>query len=656
MPEHRLAAYAALLAERGRRPSDAEAVRSAVTVRRDRLTMRQWDRRLRPAEREALRQLLRDGVLVRVSELQTDAAGRPYVRKVVTEPTGEAPRGADRAWPAVTGRQLACARRVVGLSAEELAQRVGVAASGIRRIEASPAVPRGHIAELVAALGLPTLLTPAALHTARTDAGWRLEDVAARVGVRLVTVHAWEQARRPIPPGRMLAVAAALHEARECAPTALAARRQELADAMVARVTAEPGITDRALLHEHRSARVGRAGPEIDASSVLDDLLSADRLVAVADTSVGPRGGRRTVRVLRVPEDADTAAPDGRLTAARLRRRREQVGAARGELDRAAGLSAGTVYRLEKKGGKPVPLHLEGPLRAALERFAHEGPPSVRADADAARAICTHLRSHPGTRRSRISYEVANTKAVHRALTQLLKSGAVVERPVPDSQGRIAAGLFLADDAPDQREPVDGRALRAARHASGWTVAALASALGVRANTVARWETGARHCPPDQARRVTELLETPAPPRAREERRLRRLVELAGQPGGVSTAELPVMFRSSDGRATVERAVVDGLVHVEERVARRSDGRTYVRRFLVAGATAPASGILERMSGAELRRRRQQGGLTQRELARLLGNGHVTISGWETGRIPIPPGRVPRVLDALAGRHTHGVS
>ncbi|MDA8264259.1 MAG: helix-turn-helix domain-containing protein, partial [Actinomycetota bacterium] len=84
MPEHRLAAYAALLAERGRRPSDAEAVRSAVTVRRDRLTMRQWDRRLRPAEREALRQLLREGVLVRVSELQTDAAGRPYVRKVVT--------------------------------------------------------------------------------------------------------------------------------------------------------------------------------------------------------------------------------------------------------------------------------------------------------------------------------------------------------------------------------------------------------------------------------------------------------------------------------------------------------------------------------------------------------------------------------------------
>lgn len=622
------------------------------------LTVAEWHRKLDSDGRRLLGNLLASGRLVLAACVRTDAAGRRYVRQVVHVHTSDASRGLDRSVPAgVTGAQLSGARRFAGITAAELATRCGLAPSGIRRLETSPMVPRGRLGDLVAALGLPDLVTPAVLREARIQAGWSLADVAGRVGVHLSVVAGWECGRRPIPAGRLLALASVVTDARADVARAADARRRAMADAMVAHAVAEPGVTDRALLHEHRSARVGRSGPKIDARSVLEeDLIKTARLMAVSATAVGPRGGRRTVRSISVPRDAPSSPADMRITGANLRARRERCGATRGELAATVGLSYNDIFQMEKHPDGLVPLHHQTALLDAIARM-ELAPPGEIADRAAQEAVRRYLFEHPGAGRHRIAADVSQSKAIRRALQVLIETGEVIERGASDSLGRQFTGMFLAQDAPPEVEAMTGPELRQLRIQQGWTPTQLAFAIGVSAGRITRWERGERRCPPDQATAIRAALEDAAPVRTGEPLRERRasqarerlLLTLATEPGGVAVGDLPARFGPARGRATISQAIDAGMIHVEERMVDRGDGRCGARRFLVVGPEGDSSHeVVDRMTGAELRRLRVAVGLTQAALAKRIGSPNTTVSGWETGRIPIGAARVAQLRSALA--------
>src|SRR5581483_3746715 len=143
-----------------------------------------------------------------------------------------------------------------------------------------------------------------------------------------------------------------------------------------------------------------------------------------------------------------------------------------------------------------------------------------------------------------------------------------------------------------------------------------------------------------------------APPSRRPGRRLSRLLALAGEPGGIRTGDLPQGFLTPAGRALVADAIDRELIHSEERLATMKDGRTYVCRHLVAGPDRGDAASIDRLNPEGLRRLRTGAGLTQRALAGLLGIGHVTVSGWERGSIPIPPGRVRAIRRSCRGGTT----
>jgi len=667
MSERQRDAIEALLGDYAGRPAPGERVLADVSSNTVRLTVREWDQRLDSRAKRALRQLLADGRLVYEEEPRHNADGRRYLRKVVAPPPSSERnrRGADRGLPPVTGAQLKGARRFAGITAAALATLCGLAPSGVRRLEVSPSVPRGRLDDLVAALGLPDMVTAGVLHEARTQAGWSLADVAGRVGVHLAVVAGWESGRRPIPRGRLLAVASAVDGARADTARATTARRRKMADAMVAHAVAEPGVTDRALLHEHRSARVGRSGPKIDARSVLEeDLIKTARLVAVSATAVGPRGGQRTVRSIFAPRDAPSSRADMRITGVNLRARRERCGATRGELAASAGLSYNDIFQMEKLLDELIPLHHQTALLDAIARM-ELAPPGEIADKGAEDAVRRYLLEHPGAGRHRIAADVSQSKAIRRALQGLIETGEVIERGVSDSLGRQFTGMFLAQDAPPEVEAMTGPELRQLRIQEGWTPTQLAFAIGVSAGRVTRWERGERRCPPDQLAAIRAALAGPAPSiperqsrkdQAREVRE-QLLLTLAASPGGVAVWELPARFIPARGQASIRQAIDAGMVHVEERMVERSNGVAYVRRFLVAGPVGDSdTEAVERMTGAELRRIRVAAGLTQAALGERIGCPNTTVSGWETGRIPIGAARVAQLRSALAGAVTSAPS
>jgi DNA-binding XRE family transcriptional regulator len=99
----------------------------------------------------------------------------------------------------------------------------------------------------------------------------------------------------------------------------------------------------------------------------------------------------------------------------------------------------------------------------------------------------------------------------------------------------------------------------------------------------------------------------------------------------------------------IARALESGAAHERVTVWCDAAGQSRMRPGLYPGPAAAAVGpILPTMRGAELRAARLEAGLRQGELARRIGVSQGMLSLWETGRRPIPPGRVLPIAEAVA--------
>jgi len=616
--------------------------RVMATVRREPgLTVPEWRDRLDPAERRALQDLLEGDALVLAPVQRADGAGRRYVRQGVYLAEGDARLALDRFAPmAVEGPTLSAARHYVGVGAAELGSRLGLAPSTVRDMEASPEVPRARLTEVVEALGLPQCLDRASIRADRLGAGLTQEEIAKRVGVDQTVYSGWENGVRGIPPGRMVALAAALQEARTASPGALEARRRNLRAAMAADIAAQPGITSKAVLHQHREPTLGRLGPRIDAAKELRDMLRTGEVAEAETTAVGPRGGARTVRGLFMAADAPAKRSRSRLTGDELRRRRWDVHATEQQVADLAGITKANLHQLESHGGRLVPLHWEEPLRAALRQLVDVPGPDDQARLDILEAV----EEEPGITPFRMAAKVSRSKSVIRALKALVDEGELVEGPSWDGQGRERLGLYRPGSqvADDRFEPGE---LRRLRHAAGRSSTEMAKALGIHASRLTRWETGDRGCPAEWVARLRNVLAGPLPTRP-PGRQLRRLLDLAARPGGIATGNLPTSFFAGGGPAVVAAAIEAGQIHVEERLVPDRRGRTYARRFLVAGPgeTPP----VDHMTAQELRDARKRARLSQTALAKRLGLSPSTVQKWEQ-QGHVAPGQVGSVRRALGG-------
>jgi len=618
-------------------PTPRERVMTAVRGEPG-LTVLEWRDRLDPAERRALRDLLDGGGLVLAPVQRADGAGRRYVRQGVYLAEDDAKLALDRFAPvAVEGPTLSAARHYVGASAAELGSKLGLAPSTVRDMEASPQVPRARVTEFAEALGLPQRLDRASIRADRLAAAWTQEAVAKRVGVDQTVYSGWENGVRGIPPGRMVALAAALHEARTASPMALEARRHKLRAAIATDIAAQPGITEKALLHRHREPSLSYGGPRIDAALELRQMLRSE-VIRAETTALGPRGGARTVLGLFMAADAPLKRSQPRLTGNKLRNKRWGVHATERQVAEIAGITKGNLHQLEAHGDRPVPLHWEGPLRAALRQLADVPGP----DEQARRKILDAVDEEPGISPFRVAATVGRTKSFARALKALFDEDELVKGPSWDGQGRERIGLYRpGSEVADCRfEPGE---LRRLRNDAGWSSTKLAKALDVWPSRLTRWETGDRRCPAPWAARLRNVLAGPPPARL-PGRQLRRLLDLAAQPGGIATGNLPTSFFAGGGPAVVAAAMEAGEIHVEERLVPDRRGRTYARHFLVAGPGETPR--VDHMTAQELRDVRKRARLSQAALAKRLGLSPSTVQKWEQ-QGHVAPGQVGSVRRAL---------
>jgi transcriptional regulator with XRE-family HTH domain len=516
---------------------------------------------------------------------------------------------------------------------------MGLASSTIRDIEASPAIPQARLAEFTEALGLAEALNGAVISGQRKSAGWTLEQVADRTGVTLSVVHTWESGARPIPPGRLILLAAALQAATSESPTLQAMRRRELVDKVIADVATNPGATRRAVAHRLRSLSLGRLGPRFDGVAAISEALESGEVAEVIAAERGPRGRLNERPRMYLPDAVPAGHDTPSLTSNELRERRGQLGVSQRELGEAIGVSQTMIGYFERQDAGRLASWQSARLVQALDAF------DSRSDAERG-AVLTAIDEDPGIARDPLLSRLGHTNAVRRQIESLILAGEVVLAPGVDSLGRERPGFYLrgAEPAPlDRFEPGE---LGALIRANGWTPAELAVALGIRPNRISRWETGVRQCSPGWSERIRTAL-AGAPP-VRLDPKLPRLLALVDRPGGIAAGDLPPVFSQPRGRASVADAIDAGLIRVEERlVPRQGDGRIYARRYLVM-ADASVGSPPDRMTGDELSGRLAGAGLSQSELARRLGISADAVNRWARGR-GVPPSRLERVRSELQG-------
>jgi transcriptional regulator with XRE-family HTH domain len=284
----------------------------------------------------------------------------------------------------------------------------------------------------------------------------------------------------------------------------------------------------------------------------------------------------------------------------------------------------------EKRGEKPIPLYWDAPLREALERLEAASPE------ERIRAL---VAARPGITRRGVRRELGQAKGVGGALRAMV-GRELVEREARDAIGKIQpGGLYLpGQDASAVFGGPSGPQLRAWRRRTGWRLEDLAAELGRPARSLRRAETQERVTPALVAS-YRETLERPAPRRTgSRQSALRALLDRLEDEGEIPMPEL----RHS---MIVAPAIEDGHAHVEERPATTAGGHKVMRRVLVAGPGDCRAGASDPMGGEELRRTREAAGLSQVDVAALLGVSNVTVSAWE--RRGVPAARVADVRAAL---------
>ncbi len=418
-----------------------------------------------------------------------------------------------------------------------------------------------------------------------------------------------------------------------------------LEERIVELVRRRPGRTPADVRHELRKRRAGRYRTGAETDRALRRLLRGGRIVAAEVAIVDGQGRARTRSRLYVPH-ARPASRGLKLTGDELGARRVGAGLSQQRLGSALGKTGGFVGYWERRGSAPVPEPWAARLLEELASTRNRPDPTELARA----GIVSAVAQQPGLSRWRLQKVVGNGNSARRALHELLHSGELVSGRAFDRLGRQYVGLYQRDQPKQRGDAFRHGELRHVRETAGWTAGELAVAIGARASTVTRWESGARHCPPRQVTAVRTVLAGPRPDRARDERRLARLLALVAPPEGARLTELLPFLSSDVGRATFEAALAGGLIHEEERTERDRQGRPYRRRRVVTGpARADAEPPPATLTGADLRTAREAAGLSQGELARRLGLSQSMVSRWELGLARVPLGHLERVWTVLGG-------
>ncbi|MHB1507972.1 MAG: helix-turn-helix domain-containing protein [Acidimicrobiales bacterium] len=620
--------FAALVSERlAPLPEARERIRATVGTRprRSAASMR---RHLPSTLHPVLDEMLGRGELAEHLEAVTTSDGRRYERPIVALVSSQRAKGLERSVPiTIGGDVLRAARLGAGLGAAEMAGRAGVSPATWRVWEAR-SVPRARTADVAGTLPAPE---GAEIKRLREAAGWSLYDLGRRVGVTLGVVHAWESGKRRVPGGRLIALLGALHEAE----TAAVSRHEALVDRIVEQVRSEPGVSEGRLVHESRIKVEGVAVESPAFRSAFDDAKRR-RLIVTATVTRPDYASSRSGLFARgaAPKKAPV------MTGSKLAARRLRLDMSQRELAERCQVSTPTVIAWEKKGNERIPEHGAARAAAAFEQVAGEDRPASVARS----AILKAMRGEPGISTSRLREEVGHGKVATREIKELERAKKLRKAVAYDSCGRRYEGWYLAGEAP-VLEPLSGAELKRLREAAGWRQAALAEELGVSSNAVWRWESGKRTCPPVRTAEIRSILARPAPV-GREERILSEVVAAAKEKGGASRTELGWPQR----RRFIERALELGHLRSERVDVEHRDGRVYRQERLFA-ASEPSPQRAERptITPAALRALRRGAGLSQHGFGRLIGVEHVTVSGWETGRNPVPPRRATQLAALIAG-------
>lgn len=451
-----------------------------------------------PSERRALRQMLGSGELRTFPVERVNARGRAYVRSGVF--SGSRPSGLDRMAPVVDrGGDLAEARRVLGLSAAEMAGRLYVALSTYQGWEATQP-PRGRLRQIAAVLGEAP--SGEQLRRLRHGAGWSLKHLGERVGVRLVTVQAWEKGRRPVPSARLSVVLAACAEMAQLEGAPLRERTERIVDC----VEREPGISVAAIRHRFRRRQDGQNRMDPKTNRAIK-LAQTSGLVVIEKVVQLDSNGRPKAIQCAYPKAARRgrrAPKSPKLTGDQLGAERVRLGLTQDELGAPLGLSSAWVAVQERKKEASISPHWTPRVLEVLEDLA-KGPTR---DERTGQQVLSVAKEHPGISLWRLRQSLGHGKGVIRAVDSLVAAQVISWGTGWDSCGRAHRALYVAGEAPDlgALEPFRSGELRQLRRDRGLTAAELGERIGVRGNTVTRWETCARRIPPHRIEQLRSSL------------------------------------------------------------------------------------------------------------------------------------------------------
>lgn len=376
---------------------------------------------------------------------------------------------------------------------------------------------------------------------------------------------------------------------------------------------------------------------------------------------------------------------------------RRRLGLSRRALARHLGVAPPTVRRWER-GDYPVSEPAAGRLQELATSLEPDRP---------GQRIVQEVAAAPGT--LSVAQVKARGIKEAAALDELLDAGELVAAVVveTDAKGRryprrrlFPAALALRDPA---GETLEGAWIRERRQELGWTMAKLGLEAGVSGSTVRGWETGHQPVPVGRAEELRQLLSPKVT--GAELRRVRKsagwsLDEMARRVGigdrrrvaqweggarpvparwttGVRTAirDAQVAAAAGEARRRAVDAVVDAIggrpgITRSELLHGRPRWREPLETALGEGmvaeveASVPGPTGMQRrvrrlyppdrlpalpavsLSGAELRRRREQRRLTAADVARHLPVGPSAVSSWER-RDVVPSWYVEPVLNAL---------
>jgi transcriptional regulator with XRE-family HTH domain len=124
----------------------------------------------------------------------------------------------------------------------------------------------------------------------------------------------------------------------------------------------------------------------------------------------------------------------------------------------------------------------------------------------ARRQVIGVVRATPGVPLWRLLAMTDHTAVTRRAIDLLQREGGIAPGPAHDSLGRQYRGLYLRGSEPPPPRGFARDELRRLRKARGLSSTSLGALVGVRGNTITRWETESRSCPPDRVKALREIL------------------------------------------------------------------------------------------------------------------------------------------------------